>query len=102
MWPCLCGLWIVAETMLATVRCAHDETKSRFVCPAEVSPHGENVKKRGRKLTIKQTSRWVTITTVGVCLEVCLVVLWNMLVWRLKKGWTDRLVSCATSSSRLL
>ena len=40
MWPCLCGLWVVAEVMLATIRCGYGETGSRFVCPAEVSPSG--------------------------------------------------------------
>lgn len=34
---CLCGVWIVAETLLATVSCAYDETKGRFVCAGEVS-----------------------------------------------------------------
>ena len=31
--------------MLATIRCAHDEMKSRFVCPAEVSPTVETSRK---------------------------------------------------------
>ena len=31
MWSSLCGLWVVAETLLATVSCSYDETKGRFV-----------------------------------------------------------------------
>jgi hypothetical protein len=34
---CLCGLWIVAETLLATVSCSYDETEGRFVCFGQVS-----------------------------------------------------------------
>ena len=37
MVSCLCGLWVVAETLLAAVSCAYDETKGRFVCAGEVS-----------------------------------------------------------------
>lgn len=37
MVSCLCGLWIVAETLLAAMSCAYDETKGRFVCVEEVS-----------------------------------------------------------------
>jgi hypothetical protein len=37
VWSFLCGMWIVAETLLATVSCSYDETKGRFVCAGEVS-----------------------------------------------------------------
>lgn len=46
LWSCLCGLWFVAEVMLATIECTHDVTQSRFVCPAEVSPFSESAKAR--------------------------------------------------------
>jgi hypothetical protein len=102
IWSCLCGLWIAAEAMLATIACAYDQTQSRFVCPVEVSPRSESSKRRVRRLTTKQASRWLGITTVDICLEVCLVGLWNILIWCLQLPWTKRLRLCATSSSRLL
>jgi len=43
-WSCLCGLWVVAEVMLATVECTRNGPQSRFVCPAEVSPFSESTK----------------------------------------------------------
>lgn len=103
MWSCLCGLWVAAEVMLATIGCGYDEMGGIFVCPAEASPPGRERRATVGMLTMNQRPRWLSITIVDICLEVCLVVLWIQILWRLQQvPRTKRLELCAASSSRLL
>lgn len=88
--------------MLALVECAYDDTEGRFVCRREVNLDVRQIKEADASLTVKQTSRWLTVTTIDACLDVCLVVLLVAMIWRRQLHWKKRLAPCAAVSSRLL
>lgn len=99
---CLCGLWTLGEPVLALVECAYDGTEGRFVCRGEVTLDVRQIEKADVALTVKQAPRWLTVTAVSACLEVCLVVVLVAVIWRRHLHWRKRLVPCAAVSSRLL
>lgn len=98
---CLCGLWTLSQAALSVWGYAFDNTEGSSVRPGEVHPPFYEIEMRVN-LTVEQASRWLAMTVVDACLDVCLTVAWNILFWRLEIPWVEKLAPSMAFSSRLL